>query len=1733
MSEDIIKLRPEDIEDDVSLKLDSADEGIIKLKPEDIEEDIPQFTESPTQDKQSLTPPIPGEDSYLARLDKGVYSAYNLLADAFHFNQFLSQTVGKYGTPELMVTAVSQVMPEDVKKDMQNRYQLIADYFTRKAEAKLEENGPFPVDIEINSVGDFITQLPEVFLENLPMLGVFAASMLGGPGLSITTGTSIAGGSSLRATEEYEKNTGTVVPVWQKAATSITVGVIDAALEYVGLKSMGAVGRQAEGALANIANKYLQKLAQGGVAVVTEAMTEGVQEINQILAEWITTGQLPPNIGKRLLNVIHGGVAIGVGGSTLSGTFGYIGESVKPKPGLIGQYAQAMQSKNVEEAGRIQQQIMEKDLINISVDEEGKLKFSPLSVEQMEEMILKMKQTSVELTGEIGKTVEPEVGQLETTPPMQPAQPEVIQPELEVVQPEALVGEVQKGTTVKEPEQMELIEASISETLKPEKVLESEKVESEIVTERQEVKNKITTGFYINPTPNGSLLPGLRVNKDDNIEPHSVEVTGEHNLKQTLLEQKASIKNKLTRTIIERLIPFIPDDALWHTYADSDSNIGGSYDPKSGVILINTKEGKLDILTNPLYLFHETVHALTLNTFFKDKNTLTENEATFAKEIKSLQGQVAIALEQYFKLKPKATKYKGIPKDFVLNMMLRNEIEFISYALSDIQFQTALKSLEFVGENKPKTYWSLFLEKVRKLLNLTEQPGFINALDKVLSVTDQYFYSQVEKKQVLKEEKIKDLPTTDSKSDKNYSQQTIPVKVKTTKEKLFLEWARTQIDQQKLLKDFLEQNRVKPEKLPAINSGKKINEDVHGKASDNSKEVPYVKSKLVKFFTEYIWFPSFIYMRKDLGILKDQANELGLKGKERRAFIQKGLPMNTGTMGEPWKLGHQIVSAGMMLDHTIREYTQWLNKLSYGAKKEELVHSREAIEYAYLAKDKSLTEQERQTAEEHLTQLLMKYPGLKNSVLGTEGYGGIIELFEYVKKRYQDSQRNHLKMKFNPEINLIIDKVVQSARGKQSNSVNLEEIKTLLTKLNIEDMVRETYKKSKKADWDELKEKQKKLKRASFKSHLATKIFKASNEILTIDKWGLKNYITNIELGSYRIIDSDGHTVGFGKNVKEARRKAFDLRAEAARAGLPEPKYEITQNFSPIKPTTAREKEGLKGYSNLFEVLPRYVYAMEKRIQYEPLMDDFKRAQKKHPDVFTEDVKRIMQAQFDAVLGNKYSFSDQIFDEYIAIPMGWETGMFSTGLTKVRKVTANLLLGYRQVASLINITSGFGQTWSVVGNTYYAKASEAVRTGKYTNSFGRIVDISKVLNRIEEKGLLGIDFAVNSDGSISTRTPLWKPLGTFALAEKFIRPHAFAANYIYQLEVLGKTDFEAETAALENMYFQQGIYNIAALPHMLRSPMGRTIGMFRSYMINQIQFMSTLRGKQIARFVGVQLALAGPRGVLYTLKSIPLFGALGLLDDLEEWFVKEETNPITGMAKRGIGGLVGTDITGAATMQFPDRPEDWGGPILGKMVQLFKDVVFPGLAVGVGAITGKPAPAYVSDAGINWLQSLSPMSYYLNDLLEGTLFWESDIEVNDLNDGYALLRDKLQRPNIWIRDSNGNKAYQIGGLQDRVLLGLGAAPIKKSEYKVLKNIWQRNAKIMQENRNKWYSKVVKSLLDGRGLTKDLVQDGILYGVDMKLIPDAYKFRQMSPQVREVLKAKLLEKADALDHFNIK
>jgi hypothetical protein len=792
-----------------------------------------------------------------------------------------------------------------------------------------------------------------------------------------------------------------------------------------------------------------------------------------------------------------------------------------------------------------------------------------------------------------------------------------------------------------------------------------------------------------------------------------------------------------------------------------------------------------------------------------------------------------------------------------------------------------------------------------------------------------------------------------------------------------------------------------------------------------------------------------------------------------------------------------------------------------------------------------------------LADIYKKHPNLEQIVVGRDGKGGLFDLFEHVKTRMQDSLQESFIVDLDPAINQAFRAVAIERSSTVPAAVDAF--------VDTESMARAEFikaqtssKKKKPLTEQEAIDKwnrggkvvERKKKRVFDREK--KKVQAAVDEYDEIGRWGLEDFYTRIELGNYKVVDADGKTHAIARNLKKAKVKAKAINNTRKANGLDPIAFEVEVSPARVNPTIER-RNVLAGEQDIFEVLPRYLHAMEKRIVMTPIIRRFKKESKENPNDYRDDVKAVIQDQINEVMGANYSFGERVADD-ISAAFGWELGRLGSYVGVARNLTANLKLAYRPVGAFINAFGGFGHTWVKVGSDISARAARGIRVKPgsddwiYTSPQGDEVNMDDLLLEGEKNGRLGIDFAVDASGKIDTRVPIWKPLGLFTAPEKRVRRHNYAANYIYHREIGGLGHPEAATAAARSLRFQEFAYNTAAISKLLRSPVGKLVGQFKTYMVKEIEFVSTLRKWEWARYLGLQLAIAGPRGIVYTLKSLPIFFALGmggLLDDIEKWFAEDKEDPIPNVLLRGVFGAVGGDASPAAALQFPRRPEDWMGPFLSDAYKLMRDVVAPGGAAVAGMLRDKEGPIFIKDRAIDWVAGLSPMMYYMDQLDQTVQVWdpfwrrvkngklEEAINTGLPEAGDNLFSKKWAEPNVWVRDSQGNLAYPVGGLWDRMLIASGISPVQKTNIEVLERTWKEAQRIRSDNRKRYWDKVVKQIVLGRELPKDLLQDAAVYSIDIDtVLKMRTKIASMTPRERNLLRAEMLKKAEALDHFII-
>lgn len=108
------------------------------------------------------------------------------------------------------------------------------------------------------------------------LVGVYAAS----PVLGVSLMALGEGGFTMQEMERYEEDNNLELPAWKKTIVSLSVGGVNAALERFGLRAL--LGR---GVFNRLNKRIINKVFLSAAGVLTEAGTEGIQEVNSELAK--------------------------------------------------------------------------------------------------------------------------------------------------------------------------------------------------------------------------------------------------------------------------------------------------------------------------------------------------------------------------------------------------------------------------------------------------------------------------------------------------------------------------------------------------------------------------------------------------------------------------------------------------------------------------------------------------------------------------------------------------------------------------------------------------------------------------------------------------------------------------------------------------------------------------------------------------------------------------------------------------------------------------------------------------------------------------------------------------------------------------------------------------------------------------------------------------------------------------------------------------------------------------------------------------------------------------------------------------------------------------------------------------------------------------------------------------------------------------------------------------------
>lgn len=364
-------------------------------------------------------------------------------------------------------------------------------------------------------------------------------------------------------------------------------------------------------------------------------------------------------------------------------------------------------------------------------------------------------------------------------------------------------------------------------------------------------------------------------------------------------------------------------------------------------------------------------------------------------------------------------------------------------------------------------------------------------------------------------------------------------------------------------------------------------------------------------------------------------------------------------------------------------------------------------------------------------------------------------------------------------------------------------------------------------------------------------------------------------------------------------------------------------------PLSKRTKKNFKSNIDLLDQLRYYSFAVNRKLYIDPALQnmeiflDLNRLPDQLKNTLT-DLGEIVRGKYFAADASLDKYMDTIrravrfglvktFGENTPIFKYKGKGMSATRFAKViRWYQAIQKLGIRPVAVIVNYIGGKMHSFGKAGPTYMRAAKEFLKTDQGK----RLV--------LEEEAYLGVHAGLATEGEYGKGfrwagiNVLDAPLYLFSKVEPTIRKHHYAAMYLLGKDMYSLTDREAKAFARQAIRFDMFIYNASGLPRILRDPVGKVLGQFKSYLVNEFYFLKGLTKEQLGRYVGAMVTLGGPATLLYVLQSIPILNLLGfedLYDNIDEWL---------GDFASGLMGMAGMDFGTSLAPQVPGVGDVFG-----------------------------------------------------------------------------------------------------------------------------------------------------------------------------------------------------------------
>lgn len=619
-------------------------------------------------------------------------------------------------------------------------------------------------------------------------------------------------------------------------------------------------------------------------------------------------------------------------------------------------------------------------------------------------------------------------------------------------------------------------------------------------------------------------------------------------------------------------------------------------------------------------------------------------------------------------------------------------------------------------------------------------------------------------------------------------------------------------------------------------------------------------------------------------------------------------------------------------------------------------------------------------------------------------------------------------------------------------------------------------------------------------------------EHVQAQNWGRDQYVTNIEIGNWRVLDKDGTTIAVAETFPKAMEKLQARRGKnITKKNYIKQGYKISSEFHKGIDPTKERLDILKGEEDIFKALKLYYPKLNAHIRLNPikaLLNNYVAN-----EIITPGEADVLHGMIKSIETSGYTLVDAAVDAIAtAITGGRVKGRaMARSLANARKIQTIKKLAARLIGGAINFTDGMHKTW--VKNNL-GLMQDAMR---FLES-----DAGKELIKQEEWSL-GKDFITSQleAGYIKKEAAAMKkivhkfnPVYFHSWPEPLLRKFCYAVNYL-DAKNRGMSEFGARKVARRGVRFQQGLYTAAALPKAFGSATGKTLLQFKSFVVNHIGFLGTLNGKEWARHLGFMLATTGPKGLVLFLSSLPILGAFGYNDSLLSW-----VEDYFGKASAGIPGMIGVDISNSMVVNIMSGQGVWSelGPWVADQQKMIEGIIGP-LMQNIGQPEEQRIPVDGYDFK-KWILQTVTMAKYIEEFV----------------DKYFERTHKLEVDNEWIRHPvSREKLYRPNNLVDQLVLLAGVKPINMTITEDAKRQLAKYDMINYKVQEKYFEKLVRML--DKGIIPDqefmdmLGKIGLAGQLESRLT-EAITKRNVTPQQVIQLKVKLSNWKERMQKSNL-